>query len=254
MQSDNVINNICWVAYFDILGFENILWYTKEETGSANLDVVVRCYHDQILRYIENQVRQQTNFTPAKFDYVCSSDSFVFFSANNSIDSYATMDAIGKSFFDKMIINLNIPFRGALTIGEFYADKEKNIFVGQGLIDAYKYAEKQDWIGLVLTPNAHKELCETDLNLEPDYVEYDVPVKRKVIHNGVEQVKKGGERLFAYRISKYQGIESTIVRMRQEAKNRYGDDYENKYKAKYENTLEFIRTTRLKPCPIEQEK
>jgi len=166
------------------------------------------------------------------------------------------MDQVARLFFSRMICK-EIPFRGALTIGEFYADKKRNIFVGHGLIDAYKYAEKQDWIGLVLTPNAYKQLCESDLGLirkKSDYVEYDVPVKRKVIENSTEQRKKSREKLFAYTISRYQSIENTIMRMQQEAKNRYGDDYENKYKAKYENTLEFIRTTRLKPCPIEQEK
>jgi len=101
---------------------------------------------------------------------------------------------------------------------------------------------------------AYDKLCRTDLDLRKssDYAEYDVPIKRKEIVNGIVQIRKSSEKLFAHRINKYMNIEETIMRIQQEAKNRYGKDYENKYKAKYENTLEFIRTTRLKPCTIKQ--
>lgn len=249
MESSKIINDNCWVAYFDILGFESLLLYIQEQFSSANLDVVVRCYHEQILRYVESQLKKQPNFTPVEFDYACSSDSFVFFTADDSNESYLTMDHVSRLFFFRMICK-EIPFRGSLTTGEFYADKQKNIFVGQGLIDAYKYAEKQDWIGFVLTPTAYEKLCGTylDLRKRSDYAEYDVPIKRKEIVNGIVQIRKSREKLFVHRINKYANIEKTIMRMQQEAKNRYGKDYEDKYKAKYENTLEFIRTTGLKPC------
>jgi len=255
MQSDNVINNICWVAYFDILGFENQVLDFQKQYGSGNLDVFVKNYYEEILDYIESRLKKQTELMPTRFDYVCSSDSFVFFTADDSKESYVTIDQVARLFFFRMICK-EIPFRGALIIGDFYADKEKNIFVGQGLIDAYKYAEKQDWIGYVLTPNVYEKLSGTalDLRKRSDYAEYDVPIKRKEIVNGIVEIKMGREKLFAHRVNKYPHIEESIIQMQQEAKSRYGDDYENKYKAKYENTLEFIRTTRLKPCPIEQEK
>ena len=254
MQSSNIINDVCWVAYFDILGFENLLHYAQKQWNAANLDVVVRCYHEEILRYIECQLKRETNFTPVGFDYVCSSDSFVFFTVDDSNNSYLTIDRVGRFFFRKMIWK-GIPFRGALAIGDFYADKQKNIFVGQGLIDAYKYAEKQDWIGFVLTPRVYERLSGTNLDLRrrSDYVEYDVPIKRKEIADGIVQIRTVTEKLFAHRVNKYPHIEESVMQMQEVAKSRYGKDYEDKYKGKYENTLEFIRTTRLRLCLTKQD-
>lgn len=246
-QDNKIINGNCWVAYFDILGFENQVLDFQKQYGSGNLDVFVKNYYEEILEYIESQLKKQTEFMPVRFDYVCSSDTFLFFAPDASKDSYLTMDSIGRHFFVGMIWK-RIPFRGALTIGDFYADKEKNIFVGQGLIDAYKYAEKQDWIGYVLTPKVYEKLFETNLDLRrrSDYVEYDVPIKRKETVNGIVQIKKCREKLFAHRINKYPHIEKSIMQMQQETKSRHGNDYEIKYKPKYEKVLKFIKDTKLK--------
>lgn len=244
MEQEKIVNGNCWVAYFDILGFKNQVLDFHEQNGSGNLDVFVEIYYE-ILRYIENELRKKKDFTPAKFDYICSSDAFLFFACDDSIDSYRTIDRVARFFFRRMIWK-RIPFRGALTVGDFYADKQKSVFVGQALIDAYRYAEKQNWIGSVMTPNACEKLCGTtfDLRRRSDYKEYDVPIKRKEIINGAVHIKTARERLFAHRINKYPGIEKSIMQMQGEAKVRYGKDYE----AKYDNTLAFLRTTRLRAC------
>lgn len=45
-----------------------------------------------------------------------------------------------------------------MTFGDLYSQKEKNIFIGKALIDSYKYGEDQDWVGLILTPDAAFEV------------------------------------------------------------------------------------------------
>lgn len=238
MENNMVINNNCWMACFDILGFENILWYTKEKTGSANLDVVARCYHKEIIRDLERGCKEQETYTNVEIYHFCLSDSFVFFSPDDSPNSFLGMSWVAKQFSVRMV-GRQIPFRGSLTIGNFYAEMKKNIFIGRGLIDAYKYAEKQDWIGLVLTPIAINKLSQMNADLTQflkDYVEYDVPVKK---------TSGNIEKLFVYRISSVGNIEDSISRMQDRAKERCGQDSKiwNKINKKYENTLKFIKET-----------
>jgi len=238
MENNIVINNNCWMAYFDILGFENILWYTKEKTGSDNLDFVARWCHKQIIRDIERKCSEQKTYTNVEMYHFCLSDSFVFFSPDDSLNSFLGMSWVAKEL-PVRLISYQIPFRGSLTVGKFYAEMKENIFIGQGLIDAHKYAEKQNWIGLVLTPMAIKKLSQMNADLAQilkDYVEYNVPVK---------ETSGNTEKLFVYRISRVGNIEDSISRMQDRAKERYGQDSKiwNKINKKYENTLKFIKET-----------
>jgi hypothetical protein len=121
--------------------------------------------------------------------------------------------------------------RGALGTGQFYADKQNNIFIGSALIDAYTYAEKQDWIGFVVTPSAEKKIddIESDLKILShtllyQFIQYDVPVKDK-------ESKK--ERLFAAK------IQSDLVIKGYFQPKRKGTP-QKEWTKKYENTRSFF--------------
>ena len=73
------------------------------------------------------------------------------------------------------IINLSIEkgylIRGAMSMGEFLYDGEMSTIVGEAVNDAYKYHEKGNWCGLVVTPSARplieklfNELEEININ------------------------------------------------------------------------------------------
>jgi hypothetical protein len=134
------------------------------------------------------------------------------------------------------------PVTGALAIGDFYADKAKNIYIGEALIDAHDYTEKQDWIGLVLTPNTRTKLEKGghDLFSFADglgFREYNVPIKRRVFSNGKESIELGCEKLFAH-YHKVEGCRRDLIGwMKSVCNNKEGQNTE--YRRKYENTLRF---------------
>jgi len=241
MKNHKIINDNCWVACFDILGFENILRYVKEQTASTNLDVVARCYHENIIKDLKRSCKEQKN---VEIYHFCLSDSFLFFSPDDSPNSFLGMKYAAELFLLKLI-GWDIPFRGSLSIGDFYADRKENIFIGQGFIDAYRYAEKQNWIGFVLTPEACKKLGERKKCLK-DYKEYAVPIKEKRIKDGIKQIVKTSENLFAFHFHRLFppnegiGIEQVIKQMLKKAQDRYKPcDVE-----KYENTFKFFEETK----------
>jgi hypothetical protein len=239
---NSIINGTCWLAYFDVLGFRRqVLEFVRGAPG--NLDVFVKEYYEPIIRSIELEIKNQQRYGGCSFEHAWFSDTFLFYVPDyGSPDSYRTIDAVTRHFLSS-ILREKTPFRGALAVGEFYADKRNSIFVGDALIEAYTYAEKQDWIGLVMAPSVPKRLegSPLDANRNSDYVAYDVPTKGKELVAGEERLRRSTERLFARTIHKDPGVKTSIERMAKEAETRCPTDYRSEYGIKYENTLRFIR-------------
>jgi hypothetical protein len=244
MEADRIINGNCWVAYFDILGFKNEI---RLQTG--HLDVFAKIQYEEILRHIEEEKKTVRGFTPKEHDCCWFSDSFLFYALDDSINSYLTMHYVATEFFHHLGVMKRWPVTGALTFGEFYADKDKSIYLGEALIDAHKYTDEQNWIGIVLTPSAHERLVEKSktegLNLFSyvnglGFKEYDVPIKRKKCVDGRDHIESGREKLFAHQYRADDGSRSLFLDYIESMSNKK-EGQETAYRQKYENTLRFYK-------------
>ena len=111
------------------------------------------------------------------------SDTFIFYTENDSKDSFRGISAASELFFQEMFLK-EIPMRGCLNVGQFYADEENGIFFGRALIDAYKLSEGQNWIGFVLSEEARQKLKDYESmgfksNKYFSFQEYNVPYKEE---------------------------------------------------------------------------
>jgi len=243
VKNHELVNGSCWIAYFDILGFKDLL-----SKYYGLLDMFVGDYYEKILKEVEAKVHPWQD----KLTATWASDSYLFFSFNDTIESFCCIYLLSQRFFNALILK-HIPVRGTLTSGCLYADDNRRIYVGPGLIDAYEYSEKQNWIGLVLTPSVKQALKGTDfsdyLDEARDLIKYDVPIKKKKNINGVMQPELASERLYVYKFSSFFGLsdaEKIIRTMYQIAKNKFGKDQKCSYEDKYENTLKFIEHLKQK--------
>lgn len=81
----------------------------------------------------------------------------------------------------------DIPLRGAIAYGEcFMQTRERPVFLGKPLAEAYQWSESQEWIGAMLAPSAVGALCEGDRDIfracpNPDLCEYEVPLKENAV-------------------------------------------------------------------------
>lgn len=139
-----------WVSYFDLLGFSDLV-RTEGELHVFNTITTV----------IEESKRK-LNSGGHIIERVWFSDSFIFYSPGDSNYDFSKFQQLSLYFFFALI-RKEIPVRGALAYGKVYADKDNNIIFGEGLIEAYRYAENQDWIGLILTPTAVQRMEEIGL-------------------------------------------------------------------------------------------
>ena len=238
MEEEKIINGNCWVAYFDILGFKN---ETRLNTGQ--LPVLAYMYKEVVDR-INGEPKELTQ----QYDCFWFSDSFLFYSLDDSIDSYKIIHFAATHFFEYMIITKKWPLRGAMTAGDFYADRNSNIYLGEAIIDAHNFTEKQDWIGLVLTPNAHAKLVASGYAPSTwvdgfGFREYDVPIKRRICDNGLEQIALDCEKLWAYHYRTNDCKRNMIMDTMRSACNRKGG-LAIEHRRKYENTLRFYEA----PC------
>lgn len=156
-----------WVAYFDLLG-------TKALINSGRYIEVFRSYKNALKRS-KTQLKSYDNLFRIFF-----SDTFIIFSKDDTPDSFASIESISR-WFMFFLIQAEIPLRGAIACGEFYADDSEQIFFGKALIEAYEYAEQQDWIGLIFTPSTVERLDSIGLpaNKRLNYAEWDVVLKNR---------------------------------------------------------------------------
>ena len=231
MVQENIIHSNCWFAYFDQLGFKHDIEQFVESSPN-NLDVFASVEYESILDSIKYVLKEyEGKIIPWWF-----SDTFLFFSTDGTAGSFVSLESAVRYFLAKVTWKRH-PFRGAISYGELYADMENKILVSQALIEAHEYAEKQNWIGLVLTPSARKQLKNVAPKLSDGWFqcwEYDVPVY-------VDFTKKEGtEKLLVPDISRYLQIRESIEQMRQEAENKSDIQDKERIRVKYDNTIKFF--------------
>jgi hypothetical protein len=154
-----------WLAYFDLLGIRSLI--------QDNRIMDVFCAYSSAVEEAKNLQKDDREIRCFWF-----SDSFVTYSETDSASDFALMDQFAR-WFTHFLLTRNIPFRGAISCGEFYADDKNSLYFGKALVEAYEYGENQDWIACLLCPSAITKLSDVGLpaNERLDYAYAKIPVK-----------------------------------------------------------------------------
>lgn len=201
-----------WFTYFDLLGFENLV-------KNQDINDVLRSYN-----YVLDTLAIKASNKKNTVSYSWFSDTFILFTKKDTYDDFLSIEKVSRLFFQRLVIK-KTPVRGALTIGDLYTQKSKNIFIGKALIDAYKHGENQDWLGFILTPNACRYLKAGDAN--------KILEKYKPVRDA--NIIKNPENIFAYDIS-YSEYKDDFL----SAIKKMKEKVDSNYIKKYENTEKFI--------------
>jgi len=154
-----------WLAYFDLLGIKSLI--------QNNRIMDVFCAYAMAVE--EAKYLQKDDHEIRCFWF---SDSFVTYSESDSASDFFLMDQFSR-WFTHFLLTRKIPFRGAISCGEFYADDTNSLYFGKALVEAYEYGENQDWIACLLSPSAVTRLSEVGLPAHErlDYAYTEIPVK-----------------------------------------------------------------------------
>jgi hypothetical protein len=124
-----------YVAFLDVLGFRELLMAEDHERR-------LRSYLGSMIGVVR------------PLDAVVFSDSIVITTADKELVSLLSLvrsvaDLMRRFLQDKIAV------RGAISCGQFVRQPigDKGVFVaGRAILDAYSYEQKQDWVGVMLTP------------------------------------------------------------------------------------------------------
>jgi len=229
-----------WVSYFDILGF-------RRECQTNNPSDIFSNYIKKCLEELTKRIEKQMP-GGSKIESTFFSDSFIIYTSYplDEPDDRVSFGAIEQAsrLFVEILIQEQIPFRGAMSCDEFYADKTQGVFFGKALVEAYELAESCDWLGFVLCPSAicrmKDEGCPID---EYDgyrdlYKQYDIPMRKKVNASP----KSGMACLLS--VSLPTNRQNKLLHSLEEMKARAKKP---EHKAKYDNTLNFLATFNVIP-------
>lgn len=219
--SQDWIHTQCWVACFDILGFKSLVSFEGDE--SLQITFLVEDY-EKTLEHLRISCEP---YQEGDLEYCWLSDTFVLFSRDDSARSYAVLQQAAKRFITECTWS-KIPIRGAISVGHITRSKDNRSFMGKAFIDAFVYAEDQDWIGLLLTPTAIAKAISYGLFPERhDFVKSEIIPMRKCLDREVMAYRfQNGSANFA----------SPMLTMLLQMKNSSAE----RYHGKYNRTILFI--------------
>lgn len=151
-------NNKRFVAFFDILGFK---------------DMVLKHGHEDVLKMLEKlkkttdrlesniwtealNKKLSTSFSEDQTNSITFSDSLILFSKGDTIED-CTKIMLDSYFVIKNALKDNILIKGALSFGKVTVDFNKSLFFGQPIIDAYLLHEDLHMLEVVLDHNAENQ-------------------------------------------------------------------------------------------------
>lgn len=92
-------------------------------------------------------------------DYLCYADTFILYSKSDENKNYPALQHAATHFMEKCIYKA-IALRGAISFGEIAVGHDRRFIIGKAFLDSHRYAEDQNWLGLILTPRASAQLKE----------------------------------------------------------------------------------------------
>jgi hypothetical protein len=170
-----------FVAYFDIMGFKDLIYRSDHSAVSAILSKVSNTVAD-IKEWEVESLKKDARGRKKWFDKgivlpVLFSDSVLFVSRTNTIFD-ARKAAYSASFFLYQMFSACIPVKGTLAYGTFTADFGASKFFGRPLVDAYLLAEEVHFYGAVLHHSFEKYLHDQNEGL-PEIILKRKPVPMK---------------------------------------------------------------------------
>lgn len=123
-----------FVAFIDVLGFSSLVY---SQTNNA-----IKIYFDYVIDEFTKELKLY------QFEFYLISDSIVISTETSKKNFEALIRTITK--LQMKLITRGILVRGGISIGDLYINRDSNIIVGSGLINAYNLESKAQYPRIVI--------------------------------------------------------------------------------------------------------
>jgi len=173
-----------FVAIFDILGFKNRVMRDKHENIYNDLKAIQ--VNESVLHDTLGKQSVKELFVGSGIHIVKFSDSIILFSENNSVESFIYF-LISARFVFASVLKKDFLVKGGMAYGDVSLDRDKQLYFGQPIIDAYSLQKEVDYIGVV----AHNSI-DGFKQQEIDKTNKFYPVLNQLLFEGKCPLKKSG--------------------------------------------------------------
>jgi len=225
------------IAVLDILGF-------KELINKRSLDEVEKGVIGQLFAILEvvdwhaAVVVDVGNIKGSGYEKISTlkhgivSDTIFLYSEDRSNESLEQIcEAV--SFLIGFGIHIGVLLRGAITLGEFRAIENRNIYIGKALVTAYELEHGQEWVGCVLDNCVRQRMEKQVLQMTKKGLLVEYPVPKKSV-NKDDAINRHAINWWYFIISdmKYDDKEKKLEQNKQDAPEIA--------KTKLQNTIDFL--------------
>jgi hypothetical protein len=189
IEKSDAWNPTCnrFVAFLDIMGFKDMVLRSRHKTVKDKLESFYSIIESIDQDFQNAQESQKTNLHTfvgkSTVKPVIFSDSIILVSSDGGISSAATIALTIWRIFLKALENA-LPIKGAIAFGRFTAPKDKPLYFGKPLIDAYELQKDLYLYGVVLHHTMEKQLNKLPgvfLKNSDLVSKYSVPMRSGII-------------------------------------------------------------------------
>lgn len=143
------------VCLLDVLGFESIFNKLGLETIESKYKELISVVEKQ---NIQVAISRTSDGVPAMFSpnisYAYFSDTIIFWCKYDVFRMEVFLSCMSELLCDS--IEIGLPLRGSVSVGQVIIDKEKGIYLGQPIIAAARAESVQKWIGITMSKTFDK--------------------------------------------------------------------------------------------------
>ncbi|HLP54383.1 MAG TPA: hypothetical protein VK151_05105 [Fluviicola sp.] len=223
-KDDWAITTNRFVAFIDIMGFKDMVM----KMSHAEIYKIMRAIdeaknsNEGILKDSKNNLLVRTT---------TYSDSIMLYSKDKSASSFTALIIAVSGLTNDLFIE-GIPHKGAIAYGKMTLDRERSIFFGQPLIDAYLLQEELHFYGVIIHGSVERAMNK-HLNDAAFIIKYDCYLKNgKSNHYTVYPIFVDSEGAENYS-DDHKLVVNSLVKMRHKTSGhlrRYIDNTDNYFK------------------------
>lgn len=146
-EEEPIVTKRRFVAYFDIMGFKNMI-KTKDTTDVYN-------QFKNLLDEIKNELK-----THKYLSYSAFSDLIVIITEDDSDKSFTQLADAALMMMRDTFFRYSWGMSGCIAKGVITYDEERNIFLGQPIVDAYLTSDELDYYGVVVHNSAYEDVTK----------------------------------------------------------------------------------------------
>lgn len=188
MTSDTIVESDQMIGFFDVLAFSERVRRSTLAEIYVEYEQLIKIVIDKNGTFIIGRVAVgDGSYAPATgwlaTEHAYFSDTVLLWSKFDDFRYPAFCSLCARLICEALEVGM--PLRGAIAVGQASLDRTKNIFVGLAVVEAHDVENAQAWLGVSFAPSAAKLLQSFDPRLVLAYAHHRKDGNEQLVEGAV---------------------------------------------------------------------